>query len=124
MNATNGWRQVGFDDSVYAAGDDALSGFTAYYENHDGEWQGETTFYVERTQTTNQPEVRTAFVVKCVDHTFKVGPDGEAEDDEFDYEGGSALYYDTAQEALKVAERLARSDDSAAYMVGVNEEVS
>jgi hypothetical protein len=115
----NGWRQTGVDDDISAAGDEALSGATARYENCNGRWRGETTLYVERVETTNLPEVRVAYVVGCVDHTFRVDFHGDALDDEFDYSGGSPLYYDSEADALAVAETIARRDDSATYLVGL-----
>jgi len=64
-------------------------------------------YYVEEVQTTNLPEVRTAYVV--VNRT-ETGYGDSFETSEIDYSDGDWLYYDSPEEAAAKARTLALQD--------------
>jgi hypothetical protein len=69
----NGWRMV--DRWKYHNGgqwgDDAIAGFTMYYECRDSDLKAEVSYYVEACETTNQPEVVDALHVEMYWEVFR-----------------------------------------------------
>jgi hypothetical protein len=113
----NGWQRVSLWQQVNGGmwGDDALAGFTSYYEKPGTDWKGEISYYVEQTQTFNQPEVVDTFVVECHCEVFR-DVDNDQHDLEMTTDYGSVLYYDSFDSAMQEARRLA-GDESYIFNV-------
>jgi len=116
----NGWRRT--DRWQYSNGgqwgDDAIAGFTCYYEKPGTDLKAEISYFVGECQTTNQPEVVDALNVEMYWEVFRRdGDDGDTIDIESGYDFGSVLYYYTWESAWKEAERLGKMDDSHTFMI-------
>jgi hypothetical protein len=79
------------------------------------------TYYVEfyEASRTNQPDEKgDLWAVNCVSHSYLTHPDDpygpdNPTDDEFDYEGGSDLWYYTEAEAIEVCrDNFAKYDEA------------
>ena len=99
-------------------GEDAIAGFTMYYEKPGTDLKGEISYYVEPCRTENLPEVRDAYHVEMYWEAYRrEGDDGETIDIDSGYDYGSVLYYDTFESAWKEAERLSKMDESNVWSI-------
>lgn len=86
--------------------------YTGYYHKTDGTVRACFTYYVCRVVTDNQPVKRIAWTIEEVDCFDSLDPEGEVSDSEYSYEGGSALFWDSEESALREAKRMADEDES------------
>ena len=115
----SGWRMVDrwlYDGGSGMWGDDAVGGFTMYYEQPGTPIKAEISYYVEPCQTLNQPKVRDAWHVEMHWEVYqRANDDDEPVEIESGYDYGSVLYYDTFESAWKECERLAKMDESGTF---------
>ena len=114
----NGWQRVSLWQQVNDGmwGDDALAGFTSYYEKPGTQWKAEISYYVEQTTTDNLPEVRPAFVVEMHWEVWR-DEHNDQHDLEMGTDYGSVMYYDSFEAAWHEATRLGKMDESYALNV-------
>jgi hypothetical protein len=114
----NGWRRVDCWQLHNGGqwGDDAIAGFTSYYERVGTDVKAEVSYYVEPCSTDNLPEVRDAFHVEMYWEVFhRDGDDGDVIEIESAYDYGSVLYYDTFDAAWKECVRLRKMDEANSF---------
>lgn len=114
----NGWQRVSLWQQVNGGiwGDDAIAGFTSYYEKPGTNWKAEISYYVETTETFNQPEIVPKLVVSGVVQVWQE-VDSDQNNLEMEYIDGSVLYYDTFESAIGEARRLGKMDESYVFTV-------
>ena len=99
-------------------GDDAIAGFTSYYSKPGSNWFAEISYYVELTQTNNQPEIRDAYVVECMCLMGqREGDDGDPYNEDYSYDYGDVRYFDTFEQAFEQAQRLATGNEAYVFNV-------
>jgi len=115
----NGWQMVGRWQYSNGGqwGDDAIAGFTTYYEKPGTDMKGEISYYVSPVRTENLPEVRDAFHVEMYWEAMHDDGEGGTVDIDSGYDYGSVLYYDTFESAWQEAERLSKMDESYVWAI-------
>lgn len=104
------WR---YDGAGGMWGDDAVIGFTAYYDKPGTPHEGEISYYVRATKTYNQPEVRDTHVIDCQ----VVYRNRETREEDYDYPDGDVFFHDNFQRAVEKARRYALRNESHTWLV-------
>lgn len=102
-----GWERISTwtDESPHYS-DEALTAFVSLYAS--GAERLEDALVVEETQTLNQPEVRTAWIVTNYLHWY-LEDEGSIQD-EYEAEPASALFYSSPEAAITEAEKQSKYD--------------
>jgi hypothetical protein len=120
----NGWRR----EEVWAEaggggrfGDDDIGDecYIAFYRKPSSDWHAEIGYYVSQDLVTEDSETgRVSYGIECCVTVYeRENPDDDPRNEETDYDYGSALCFDTLDQAQAEAKRLALQDESYVFCV-------
>jgi len=113
----NGWQNVSVWSGGQTTGDDTIGEeYTSYYQLVGTRWRAEVTFYTVVSPRGCDWETAEEYAVDARTEIFQEA-DGEQEDLDSDYEGGSYLSYDSIEAAEKEGLRMALLNFDHAFAV-------